>query len=89
MIAVGNQQILNAIRKLNSPEAQRSASDSINILDALVTKHLLDKEEFKLDSYEILPCGIKMTLCNNAFIDLANHLDDILSSSFEESPRGE
>ena len=42
MIAVGNQQILNAIRKLNSQEAQRSASDSINILDALVTKHLLD-----------------------------------------------
>ena len=30
-----------------------------------------------------------MTLCNNAFIDLANHMDDILSSSFEESPRGE
>lgn len=30
-----------------------------------------------------------MTLCNNAFIDLANHLEDILSSSFEESPRGD
>ncbi len=42
MIAVGNQEILNAIRKLNSQEAQRSASDSINILDTLVTKHIID-----------------------------------------------
>ena len=30
-----------------------------------------------------------MTLCNNAFIDLARRLDDILSSAFEESPRGD
>jgi hypothetical protein len=29
-----------------------------------------------------------MTLCNNAFIELANRFDDILSTSFEESPRG-
>jgi hypothetical protein len=30
-----------------------------------------------------------MTLCNNAFIDLSNRLEDIMSSSFEESPRGD
>ncbi len=46
MIATGNQEILNAIRKLNSQEAQRSASSSINILESLVTKHLIDKVEY-------------------------------------------
>jgi hypothetical protein len=30
-----------------------------------------------------------MTLCNNAFVDLASKMEDILSSSFEESPRGD
>jgi hypothetical protein len=30
-----------------------------------------------------------MTLCNNAFVDLASKIEDILSSSFEESPRGD
>ena len=30
-----------------------------------------------------------MTLCNNAFSDLSDRLEDILSSSFEESPRGD
>jgi hypothetical protein len=30
-----------------------------------------------------------MTLCNNAFTDLSDRLEDILSSSFEESPRGD
>ena len=30
-----------------------------------------------------------MTLCNNAFIDLSRKMDDILSASFDESPRGD
>ena len=30
-----------------------------------------------------------MTLCNNAFVDLCNRFEDILSASFEESPRGD
>ena len=30
-----------------------------------------------------------MTLCNNAFIDLANRFEDILSTSFEVTPRGD
>lgn len=30
-----------------------------------------------------------MTLCNNAFVDLATKMEDILSSSYDESPRGE
>ena len=30
-----------------------------------------------------------MTLCNNAFVDLASKMEDLLSSSFEESPRGD
>lgn len=30
-----------------------------------------------------------MTLCNNAFIDLARRLEDILAASFDESPRGD
>jgi len=30
-----------------------------------------------------------MTLCNNAFVDLASKIEDILASSFEESPRGD
>jgi hypothetical protein len=30
-----------------------------------------------------------MTLCNNAFVDLAQRMEDILSASFEEAPRGD
>jgi hypothetical protein len=30
-----------------------------------------------------------MTLCNNAFVDLSYRIEDLLSSSFEESPRGD
>jgi hypothetical protein len=29
-----------------------------------------------------------MTLCNNAFADVSQRMEDILSSSFDESPRG-
>ena len=36
-----------------------------------------------------MPCGPAMTLCNNAFIDLAKRLDDIFSSNFNESPKGD
>eukprot|EP00347_Sterkiella_histriomuscorum_P014024 403362451 len=88
LIVLGNEEILNAIRQLNSKEAQRSAMDSMNILDVLVTKHMVDKLEYDVGGYDVLPCGQAMTLCNNAFIDLSKKLDDILSASFEESPRG-
>lgn len=30
-----------------------------------------------------------MTLCNNAFVDLSKRMDDLLSASFDESPRGD
>jgi hypothetical protein len=30
-----------------------------------------------------------MTDCNNAFVNLASRMEDILSASFEESPRGD
>ncbi len=30
-----------------------------------------------------------MTICNNAFVDLCNRFEDILASSFDESPRGD
>jgi hypothetical protein len=30
-----------------------------------------------------------MSLCNSAFRDLSDKMEDILSSSFEESPRGD
>jgi hypothetical protein len=30
-----------------------------------------------------------MSVCNNAFADLAQRMEDILSSSFDESPRGD
>ena len=30
-----------------------------------------------------------MTLCNNAFVDLTKRIDDILSASFEEVPKGD
>lgn len=89
MISVGNQDILNALRKLNSQEAQRDAQSSINTLKALNTKLIVNKEEYVSGSYETLPCGPKMSVCNTAFIDLANRFEDILSTSFEESPRGD
>lgn len=50
---------------------------------------MVDKVEYQFGSYEVFPCGPMMTLCNNAFADLANRLDDLLSASFEESPRGD
>lgn len=30
-----------------------------------------------------------MTLCNNAFIDMCKHLEDVLSSSFDVTPKGD
>lgn len=63
--------------------------NSINILDVLVRKHMIEKVEFEYGAYDVLPCGPLMTLCNNAFVDLANRFDDILSASFDESPRGD
>lgn len=46
MIALGNQDILNAIRKLNSDEARRQAQTSMTILETLVRKHLIDGHEY-------------------------------------------
>lgn len=63
--------------------------DSMNILDVLVTKHMVEKLEYDVGGYDVLPCGQAMTLCNNAFIDLSRKMDDILSASFDESPRGD
>ena len=63
--------------------------ESMGILDVLVRKHMIEKVEFQYGSYDVLPCGPLMTLCNNAFIDLSNKLDDILSASFDEAPRGD
>ena len=61
----------------------------MGILDVLVRKHMIDKIEYQYGSYDVLPCGPLMTLCNNAFVDLCNRFDDLLSASFEESPRGD
>lgn len=61
----------------------------MSILDVLVRKHMIDKMEFEYGRYDVLPCGPLMTLCNNAFVDLCNRFDDILSASYEESPRGD
>ena len=49
----------------------------------------VQKIDFEIGAYDTLPCGTSMTLCNNAFVDLCNRFEDILSSSFEESPRGD
>lgn len=89
MIVLGNEQIMSAIRKLNSQEAQRQAMESMNILDTLVNKHMVQGLEYDVGGYDVLPCGYQMTLCNNAFVDLSKRLDDILSASFDESPRGD
>jgi len=49
----------------------------------------VQKIDFEVGAYDTLPCGPSMTLCNNAFVDLCNRFEGILSSSFEESPRGD
>jgi len=72
LVLQGNKEILDAIRKLNLKEALRSAEESYSILNTLVTKHMILKEEYQDGSYQIIPCGPTMTICNNAFIDLAN-----------------
>jgi hypothetical protein len=80
---------MEAIRKLNSQEAQRSAMESMNILDSLVEKHMVMELEFDVGNYDVLPCGPAMTLCNNAFVDLTKRVDDILGASFDEVPKGD
>jgi len=80
---------MSVIRKLNSLEAQRLAMESINILDSLVEKHMVMEIEYDVGGYDVLPCGPAMTLCNNAFVDLAKRMEDILSSNFNESPKGD
>lgn len=89
LLTLGNEQIMNAIRKLDTAEAQRQAMESMNILDTLVNKHMVQKLEYDNGGYDVLPCGYQMTLCNNAFVDLSKRMEDILASSFEESPRGD
>jgi len=39
--------------------------------------------------YTAAPCGAEMILCNNAFFNLADRMEDLLSTSFNESPRGD
>ncbi len=50
---------------------------------------MIDKVNYEVGQYDTLPCGPAMTLCNNAFVDLCFRFEDILASSFEESPRGD
>ena len=61
----------------------------MGILDALVRKQMIENIEYQNGAYDALPCGPAMTLCNNAFIELSRRFDDVLSASFEESPRGD
>lgn len=61
----------------------------MSILDALVKKHMIEKIEFQIGGYDVLPCGPLMAQCNIAFVDLCNRFEDILSASFEESPLGD
>jgi len=89
LIVLGNQEVLNAIRKLDSAEAQRAAEEAKSILDSLVYKHMVLGQEYEVGNYAALPCGTEMTLCNNAFVELSRRLDDIFGKSFEESPRGD
>ncbi len=63
--------------------------ESINILDSLVEKHMVMGLEYDVGGYDVLPCGPAMTLCNNAFVDLTKRIDDILSASFDEAPKGD
>jgi hypothetical protein len=63
--------------------------ESYNILNSLVEKHMIQKREYEGGNYETLPCGEAMTLCNNAFVDLASRIDDILAASFDEVPKGD
>ena len=61
----------------------------MSILDVLVRKRMIENIDFEFGAFDALPCGPLMTLCNNAFINLASRFEDILSSSFDESPRGD
>jgi hypothetical protein len=50
---------------------------------------MIDKVNYEYGQYDTFPCGPSMTLCNNAFADLCLRLNDILASSFDESPKGD
>jgi galactitol-specific phosphotransferase system IIB component len=89
LISTGNQNIENALRKMNSQDAKRAAQSSISNLQALDLKVIIQKLDYEIGSYDVLPCGQAMTLCNMAFIELSNRFEDILSTSFEESPKGD
>lgn len=88
LIALGNQDILNAIRNLNSEEAQRSARGSMTILETLVRKHMIDGHEYDHNDYSAT-CGYAFSNCNIAFIDLCSKFEDILGASHNDVPRGE
>ena len=45
--------------------------------------------EYDAGQYGVTPCGAMMSGCNDAFIDLANRMEDVLSSSFDVVPRGD
>ncbi len=52
MIQLGNQDILNALRKLNSLDAERSAKTAMSILDSLNTKLVIQKVEYEFGGYD-------------------------------------
>ena len=89
LIVQGNQEIISAIKRLNSDEAKRQAMRSITILEALVSKHVEYNIGFQDGGYDSVPCGPAMTDCNNAFLDLCKRLEDIFSTSFNEEPKGD
>jgi hypothetical protein len=61
----------------------------MTILETLVRKHMIDGHEYDRQDYSSSPCGTDFTLCNNAFADLSNRLDDILAATHDDVPKGD
>lgn len=57
----------------------------VAILDSLNKKTLAAKGIEDAWLYEIFPCGIAMTLCNNAFISVASSISDVLGAVYDKA----
>jgi hypothetical protein len=61
----------------------------MSVLNTLLEKHMILQYSFEDGGYEALPCGDKMSICNNAFVELCDRFDDLLGAIFNEAPRGD
>ncbi|CDW74670.1 UNKNOWN [Stylonychia lemnae] len=74
-----SQSIIASIYAINLAASQRQISSEISILTNLNYK-VQNLQSYPGWSYEEAPCGLGMSLCNNAFATISFAMKDLLSS---------